>query len=146
MSKEAQLIKYFVQDLQQDCQSYAGLLELLKSLNSAILSRHVETISSLNATISETAIKLHESSLRREKILQALKLTPNRTGAEALIAKLPASLGDSARTWWNEVNLHILACQQQNQANGKLMAMHQEIITQLLNPAESAGVYNPSYY
>lgn len=146
MNKEAQLIKFFVQDLQQDSQSYTGLLDLLKSLNRAILARQVELITSINHQITACTLKLHESSLRREKILQALHLHSQEAGVEQLIAKLPNPLGSSTQTLWQEISQCIIDCKQQNNANGKIMAMHQELITQLLHQADNSGVYNPSYY
>lgn len=142
--KEAQLLQFFAADLTQDLARYHALDAALSAQHAAIMARDTAAIEARNTAMVELIGALHESSQRRSKIAQAFKLSPGVDSAQALAARLPPPAQHQALAQLHELTELMARCKGQNLTNGKLMAMHQELLSQLLDTRDS--LYQPRYY
>lgn len=146
MSKEVQLLKIFVQDLQQDATCYDSLLEILHALHRAILEHNTEIIEALNSQLVKQVSTLHEASLRRRKITDVFKLPHNDEGILHLIDRLPEAINKPLHETWIHLKKQVIECKRQNDINGKLMSMHHDLLNQLLTTDNDSHLYTPQYF
>nr|WP_239481973.1 flagellar protein FlgN [Pseudomonas insulae] len=134
------------QDLQQDCSDYLGLRGLMQELYQHLLKRDSERIDLLNQQISELVDQVRVRAGRRSKILAAFKLAPGGGAMQQLLTLFPEARRDYLQETWQQLGLLAGQCKRLNERNGKLLAMHHEILSQLLGEAESQHLYAPQHY
>lgn len=132
MSQRDRLLAVVDEDLQQDGSDYLVLRELMQSLYGHLLERDVAKIEGVNLQIGSRVEALGVRAGRRSKVLAAFGLEPTGAGMQRLLAVSSGARGEALRQQWQRVGELAAECQQLNERNGKLLAMHHEILQQLL--------------
>lgn len=147
MTRSEQLVQLAGRDIELDCADYQGLQRLMQSLYEQLLVRNSAQIESLNQQISVLVEFIRARAERRRKILNAFGLAPSLSGAmEKLLIHCPLpNRNDYLRSWTQLENL-IQQTKSLNERNGKLLAMHNDILSQLLGNGQAEQVYSPRYY
>jgi len=133
-------------DLQQDHGDYLALRKLMQSLYGYLLERNVAQIERTNLQIGSRVEALAVRAERRSKVLAAFSLEPTAAGMQRLLASRAGASGESLRQQWQQVGELAAECQQLNERNGKLLAMHHEILQQLLAGNQGAQLYTHQAY
>lgn len=144
--REQQLLQVVAQDLQQDYQAYQQLLPLMQELYRQLLQRNSQQIDQLNAQINLLLEPTRQRAERRSKVLQALALGQGPAAMTQLFTRYAASVGEPLRQQWQQLGEWAGQCKVQNERNGKLLAMQNEIISQLLSEPDRALLYNQVYF
>jgi flagella synthesis protein FlgN len=146
VSRREQLLQVIEQDLQQDSIDYSGLQQLMQDLYQQLLARNCQSIDRLNEQIEALLAQLRVRAQRRSKILTAFGL---RSGAEAmqqLFKLFPERQCAQLQQRWERLAQLVGQCKSQNERNGKLMAMHNDILSQLLGENNKASLYTAQYF
>jgi flagella synthesis protein FlgN len=147
MTRSEQLAQVAGRDLELDCTDYQGLQRLMQALHEQLLVRNSARIESLNQQISVLVDFIRTRAERRHKILTALNLEPSSSAAmNTLLAHCPLPNRNAYLHCWHELASLIEQTKSLNERNGKLLAMHNEILNQLLGDAQAVQVYSPRYY
>lgn len=133
-------------DLQQDCADYQGLLQLTEALHACLLERDNQAVEEANQAITTLLERAAARAQRRNRILVAFSLQANEQGMQKLIAKCAPPMQQRLEVSWAELVRLVSACHQQNERNGKLLAMQHDILNHLLDPGPQAAIYAPQYY
>lgn len=145
MNRREQLLQVLERDIQQDCVDYPGLHGLMQDLYQQLLERNSAAIERINAQINLVLEEVRARTERRSKILAAFGLG---TGAEAM-KRAFLLFSDSRRKalqqQWQELAELVKQAKQLNERNGKLLAMHNDILNQLLAADRDPQVYTPQY-
>lgn len=146
MSRAVQLVQVAGRDIEQDCADYQGLQGLMQSLYEQLLLRNCEQIELLNQQILVLIEFITSRSERRRKILATFGIpaSASNQGMIKLLCMAPESVNLLAR--WSQLEGLVQETKTLNERNGKLLAMHNEIINQLLGGQQAAQVYSPQYY
>ena len=87
---------------------------------------------------------------QREKLLAVvdddLQQDTSSVGMRRLLASCTGERGESLQQHWRQVGDLAVQCQQFNEHNGKLLAMHHDILQQLLAGGQDARLYSPQAY
>lgn len=144
-NRAAQLIQLAARDIEQDCTDYHGLQGLMHSLYEQLLLRDCEKIDQLNQQIMVLVEFIAQRAQRRRKILTAFGVpaAASNPGIVKLLCSLPDSTNALAR--WAQLENLIKETKTLNDRNGKLLAMHNDIINQILG-GQAEQVYSPRYY
>ena len=141
-AREQQLLLVVEQDLEQDCADYLVLRGLMQELYQQLLKRDSQQIDLLNEQILPLVDQAKARAERRSKVLAAFALGSGHSAMQKLLARYPqAQRNHLAHTWEQLGQLAGL-----NERNGKLLAMHHEILEQLLGEPGSAQLYAPQLY
>ncbi|WP_443191220.1 flagellar export chaperone FlgN [Pseudomonas indica] len=143
MSRAAQLLHVFEQDLQQDCADYLGLRGLMQELYDQLLKRDCGRIDLLNRQIGDMLEQMDARAQRRSKILTAFRLDKGAEGMQQLLDHFPPAQRARLRESWEQLGQLAAQCKRLNERNGKLLAMHHEILDQLLGETDPAQLYAP---
>ena len=147
MTRSEQLAQLAGRDLELDCADYRGLQQLMQALYEQLLVRNSAQIESLNQQISVLIDFIRTRAERRSKILAAFNLVPTSSAAmKHLLACCPQPSRDAYLHCWHELETLIGQTQTLNERNGKLLAMHNEILSQMMGDAQAVQVYAPRYY
>ena len=148
MTRAEQLFDLLLRDLQQDCLDYQALKRLMGCLYEALMARHASEIESLNQQVNLLLDYVRARAQRRSKILSAFNQgQPLSTQAMTqLIARSPAPWQERLGDAWQQLETQVRETKLLNERNGKLLAMHSELLSQLLGARHSQAVYQPSYY
>lgn len=146
MSQREQLLQAIENDLRQDCSDYLGLRGLMQELYQQLLRRDSEQIDLLNQQISQLVDQVRARAARRSKILAAFKLVPGAGVMERLFEQFPNHRRNNLTDTWQQLGVLAGQCKRLNDRNGRLLAMHHEILNQLLGDAESQHLYAPQHY
>lgn len=133
-------------DLQQDCADYKGLLQLTEALHGCLLERDNHAVETTNQAITNLLERVAARAQRRNRILTAFSLEASEQGMQKLIATCEPALRQRLAISWGELGRLASECQQQNERNGKLLAMQHDILSQLLDQGPQAAIYMPQYY
>lgn len=145
-AREQQLLQVVEQDLQQDCADYLALRGLMQELYQQLLKRDSQQIDLLNEQITPLVEQAKVRAERRSKVLAAFRLGAGHAGMSQLIERYsPALRGHMERTW-EQLGQLAGQCKRLNERNGKLLAMHHEILEQLLGEPGAAHLYAPQPY
>jgi flagellar biosynthesis protein FlgN len=136
MSHAAQRVKAIIQGLAQDSQHYRTLRTLLDQQRLHIIARDAAELDAVNARIMTLYQQLSHSSQQRYQWLDALGIQASNYGMQSLISRLPVTHKPQVSALWHDLQQQAAACRTQNEANGALMHMQQEILTSLLNIGE----------
>lgn len=146
MSQREKLFAVVANDLQQDHADYRALRELMEALYTHLLARDVPAIEQTNQQIGRHVEDMGARAARRSKVLAAFGLQASAEGMQRLLASCAGSQGESMRRDWQQVGELARVCQQLNERNGQLLAMHHEILQQLLAGNQSAQLYTHQAY
>ncbi|WP_313499701.1 flagella synthesis protein FlgN [Stutzerimonas nitrititolerans] len=146
MSQREKLLAVVDDDLQQDCSDYRSLRELMQRLYGHLLERDVPEIERINAQIDNRIEVLAARAQRRSKVLTAFRLEATGPGMQRLLASCPGERGEALQQHWQQLGELARQCQQLNERNGRLLAMHHEILQQLLLGNQGARLYTHQAY
>lgn len=141
MSRSRQLLELIAADIQQDLQDYPALQELLQQQHLSLLRRDAAGVEALNAEITVQTTVIQRRAQRRSKILRAFQLEEGAAGMQRLLAAYPEPQRQAVQTAWARLAALTAECRQLNERNGRLLAMQQEILTQLIG--EQPHLYAP---
>ncbi|WP_312254940.1 flagellar protein FlgN [Stutzerimonas nitrititolerans] len=146
MSQREKLLAVVDDDLQQDCSDYRSLRELMQMLYGHLLERDVPEIERINAQIDNRIEVLAARAQRRSKVLTAFRLEATGPGMQRLLASCSGERGEALQWHWQQLGELARQCQQLNERNGRLLAMHHEILQQLLLGNQGARLYTHQAY
>ncbi len=146
MSQRDKLLAVVDDDLQQDCGDYLALRELMNDLYGRLLERDVPEIDRINLQITVRVEAIATRAQRRSKALAAFGLDTSAVGMRRLLSSCKGERGESLQQHWLQVGDLAVQCQQINEHNGKLLAMHHDILQQLLAGGQDARLYSPQAY
>lgn len=147
MTRSEQLVQLAGRDIELDCADYQGLQRLMQSLYGQLLVRNSAQIESLNQQISVLVEFIRTRAERRSRILTAFGLSPSIPGAmEKLLIHCPLPNRNDYLQSWSQLENLVQQTKSLNERNGKLLAMHNDILNQILGNGQAAQVYSPSYY
>ncbi|NLO80708.1 MAG: flagellar protein FlgN [Xanthomonadaceae bacterium] len=141
MSRRRQLLKLIAEDVRRDLQDYPALRELLERQHTAMLRRDAGAMESLNTEIGARLEDIRTRAQRRSKVLRAFGLELGAAGMQRLFAAYPPLLRQELESAWAKLARLAAECKQLNERNGKLLAMQNEILAQLLG--EQSYLYSP---
>jgi len=133
-------------DLRQDCSDYLALRELMQELYGRLLERDVPEIDRINLQITLRVEAIAARAQRRTKVLAAFRLDATGAGMRRLLSSCSGERGVSLQQHWQQVGDLAVQCQLFNEHNGKLLAMHHDILQQLLAGNQDARLYTPQAY
>ncbi len=146
MSQREKLLGVIEADLRQDCSDYLSLRGLMQELYGGLLERDSARIDVLNPQIVALVDLLRLRAQRRSKVLAAFGLGQRGEDMLALLAQLPASQSRDLQNVWQQLGNLAEQCKGLNDRNGKLLAMHHDILSQLLDAQADARLYGPQSY
>jgi len=146
VSQRDKLLQVVDNDLQQDCGDYLALRDLMQALYSFLLERDSVEIERINRQISRHVDNLRGRAQRRSKILAAFRLGDDGAGMQRLLESYPEVRRAVLQQFWQQLGRLATECQQLNERNGKLLAMHHEILEQLLATQQPTHLYSPQAY
>ncbi|WP_421682810.1 flagellar protein FlgN [Stutzerimonas urumqiensis] len=143
MSQRDKLLAVIAEDLQQDRDDYRLLERHMEALYGQLLARDCPAIDASNAAIAETVEGLTQRAQRRSKVLGAFGLGATPEAMQRLLGAFAPTRRPTITALWSDVGVLAARCQQLNERNGNLLAMHHEILSQLLGRGAQAAVYAP---
>ena len=146
MSRPEQLLQVIEQDVQQDCADYLALRGSMQELYQQLLERNCRQIDLLNEQISGLVEQLRARAGRRSKILAAFRLGTDQAGLRQLFGQYPRARGVQLQQTWQQLGQLVAQCKYLNERNGKLLAMHGDILNQLLGDGRHTDLYAPQFY
>ncbi|MGY4534364.1 flagella synthesis protein FlgN [Pseudomonas sp. TE3786] len=144
--KREQLLSLIEGDIQQDCADYLRLRGLMQELYEFLLSRDMPRIDVINQQVSALVEDTRLRAERRSKALGALRLQADAAGMYRLFELYPGTRRTQLQQYWSELGQLTSQCQRLNQRNGQLLAMHNDILTQLLSQQGESGLYGQQTY
>jgi len=144
--KREQLLSLIERDIQQDCADYLRLRGLMQELYAFLMSRDSARIDVINQQVSTLVDDTRLRAERRSKALGAFRLQGDAAGMYRLFELYPGVRRTQLQRYWSELGQLASQCQRLNARNGQLLAMHNDILTQLLGSASDTGVYGQQAY
>ncbi|MGE8296117.1 MAG: flagellar export chaperone FlgN [Pseudomonas sp.] len=145
-AREQQLLQVVEQDLHQDCADYLRLRGLMQELYQQLLKRDSRQIDLLNEQILPLVDQAKARAERRSKVLAAFRLGSGHEAMNKLLGRFPPAQRGHLEHTWEQLGQLAGQCKRLNERNGKLLAMHHEILEQLLGEPGSAQLYAPQPY
>lgn len=145
-ARQQQLLRLAERDIEQDCTDYQALQRLMFALYEQLLARDTVQIEQLNQQILVLVEFTRERAERRSKILGALRLGYAQGAMASLFELYPETRRTQLTQRWIELSHLIQNAKALNERNGKLLAMHNDILSQLLGSRQGEQVYSPRYY
>ncbi|AWM59664.1 flagella synthesis protein FlgN [Pseudomonas songnenensis] len=146
MNQRDKLLAVVAIDLEQDCDDYLALRDLMQALYAFLLERDSVEIDRLNLQITTRVETIGARAQRRAKVLSAFRLQADADGMQRLLGSYPDEQAVRLRQSWQQLGVLASQCQQINERNGRLLAMHHEILGQLLAGSHDARLYQPQMY
>lgn len=146
MTRRDKLLQLVEVDIQQDCADYQGLHDLMQAQYGYLLERDHPRIDQANREILALVEAIGTRADRRSKVLAAFGLQPGLAGMAALLAQFPGARGESLQQTWQQLGQLTVQCKRLNERNGKLLAMHNDILSQLLGAGDRAQLYSQQAY
>ncbi len=146
MSRREQLLNIVEQDAQHDCDDYLCLRALMQELYQQLLSRNCNEVDLLNAKIAGLVGRVSARAERRSKILVAFKMGAGAEAMQQLFGLFPRGRGDRLGRVWVQLNQLVIECKRLNDSNGRLLAMHNEILDQLIGGGRNSDLYAPHFF
>ncbi|MCL6687615.1 flagellar protein FlgN [Pseudomonas sp. R3.Fl] len=143
--RRARLLQLIEADIRLDRADYLYLRSALLDLHDQLLARDSEAIARSNIRIGELVEAVRQRADRRAKVLQAFGLDIGRAGMQRLLEHFPGAGRQPLQRDWQALAEQVEECRLLNERNGRLLAMHNEIIGQLLAGQGGHGVYSPEY-
>lgn len=147
MSQKDKLLAVVAGDIAADLNTYGQLQTLLDELHERLLARDTLAIERLNQNVEPCLDALAECSTRRGKVLRAFGLAADPEGMQRLLDAYPAPQREAVRSQWQQLGQAVRHCRQRNERNGRLLAMHNDILNQLLNgTGDGTALYGQQDY
>lgn len=146
MSRREQLLQVIEQDVQQDCADYLALRGSMQELYQRLLERNCRQIDLLNEQIAGLVEQLRARAGRRSKILAVFRLGAGHAALQQLLGHYPRARGEPLLQAWQQLGQLVAQCKYLNERNGKLLAMHNDILNQLLGDGCDSRLYAPQFY
>ena len=146
MSRREQLLDVIEQDIQQDHGDYLNLRELMQGLYSQLLLRDCQQIDQLNVQINHLIEQLRTRAQRRNKILTAFGIMAGTEAMNTLFAAFAPVRAEQMHKAWSRLTQLVAECKKLNERNGKLLSMHNDILSKLLHISSDSPLYSPQYY
>ncbi|CAG8871075.1 hypothetical protein PS627_04268 [Pseudomonas fluorescens] len=143
MSQKAQLLRVIELDLADDLGGYEHLAQWMTRLYGYLMARDCPQIDLANQQISELLDAASLRARRRSKVLQALRLADGSGAMPQLFTLLAPARTARLQDAWNTLTDRVAHCRQLNERNGKLLALHSDILHQLFN-RQPENIYQPS--
>lgn len=143
MTQRARLLAILAQDVQDDLLDYQQLEVLLPELHRALLGRDNPRIAQLNERIESSCTRVRACAQRRSKALAALGLGSGASAMTSLLLHFSAAPRQQLESGWQALRAAAARCAEHNERNGQLLAMHHEIIEQLLGESTRNQLYAP---
>lgn len=141
MSRREQLLQVVEQDMQQDSIDYQRLQQLMQELYQQLLARNCQQIDLLNGQIDLLVVQLRARAQRRSKILNAVGLPSGGEAMQQLFKLFPDRQCAQLQQRWEGLAQLVGHGKQLNERNGKLIAMHHDILDQLLGEKNKTNLY-----
>ncbi|ERI53832.1 hypothetical protein N878_13825 [Pseudomonas sp. EGD-AK9] len=145
-AREQQLLQVIEQDLHQDCADYLKLRGLMQELYQQLLKRDSRQIDLLNEQVTPLVEQARARAERRSKVLAAFQLGSGNAAMQQLLARYPQTQRNNLEHTWQQLGQLAGQCKRLNERNGKLLAMHHEILEQLLGEPGAGQLYAPQPY
>lgn len=146
MNRREQLLDVIEQDIQQDGSDYFVLRELMQGLYAQLLLRDCQQIDQLNLQINQLIEQLRTRAQRRNKILTAFGITTGSDAMQTLFSAFAAPRCAQLQKAWSQLTRLVVECKKLNERNGKLLSMHNDILSKLLNVGADSPLYTPQFY
>ena len=146
MSRREQLLQVIEQHIHEDCADYQALVHMLDGLYEQLMRRDCLLIEQSNQCINAKLEQLATRAAWRVKALKAFGLKANDAAMQRIFAQYPAERAERLAAAWQSLNTLAQTCKTQNERNGRLLAMHNEILSQLLVGEQTDSVYQSQYY
>lgn len=146
MSKREQLLQVVDEDIRQDSADYRVLHQLMQDLYQQLMARNCRQIDLLNEQIEAVLAQLRARAQRRGKILTAFGLSTDGEAMQQLFRLFPARQCAQLQQRWAELAELVRHGKYLNERNGKLMAMHNDILSQLLGDNNKANLYSAQFF
>jgi len=139
MTQRARLLQVIEQDIQQDGRDCLALRDRLQELYRHLLARDSARIEALNPEIQALLDAVAIRAQRRSKALRAFRLPLDAAGMRTLLSNYAPARRADLQQEWLQLGQLTAQCKRLNERNGKLLAMHHDILSQLMgNPREQA--------
>lgn len=146
MTQRARLLQVIEQDIQQDGRDCLGLRDRLQELYRHLLTRDSAQIDRLNLDIQTLLEAVTTRAQRRSKALHAFGLAQDVQGMRTLLSNYPPPRREELQQEWLQLGQLTAQCKRLNERNGKLLAMHNDILSQLLGDTREQAVYSRQGY
>ncbi|PSU47191.1 flagellar protein FlgN [Photobacterium frigidiphilum] len=143
MATQAELVKALITELAQDVKSYQQLAQQLKHQQLLLQNRDSKALLTHNVELQLLMQQLNNHAQYRGEHLIALGMTADDAGMKCLLAALPTQYSQQARQLWQQLYDVTLQCQEQNNANGRLLAQQKQMMDKLLKPQQQYS-YSPN--
>ncbi|VXC27583.1 conserved hypothetical protein [Pseudomonas sp. 8AS] len=143
MTQAERLLAILAQDVRDDLQDYQRLEGLLPELHQALLRRDSSQIDPLNEQITACCELVRARAQRRSKALAALGLGQGAQAMHGLLQRFSGVARQQLESCWVALGEAASRCAGYNERNGRLLAMHHEIIEQLLADSTRSELYAP---
>lgn len=143
MATQAELVKALITELAQDVKSYQQLAQQLKHQQLLLQNRDSKALLTHNVELQLLMQQLNNHAQYRGEHLIALGMTADDAGMKCLLAALPTQYSLQARQLWQQLYDVTLQCQEQNNANGRLLAQQKQMMDKLLKPQQQYS-YSPN--
>lgn len=145
MNRREQLLQVLEHDIHRDCDDYAGLHGLMQSLYQQLLERNSANIERINTQINVVLERVRARTQRRSKILAAFGLGSGTAAMNQAFSLFPENRREALQQQWRGLAELVKQAKQLNERNGKLLAMHNDILNQLLAADRDPQVYTQQY-
>jgi flagella synthesis protein FlgN len=146
VKQREQLLQVIEQDVRQDCADYLALRGSMQELYQQLLERNCRQIDLLNEQITTLVEQVRARAGRRSKILAVFRLGGDSAAMRQLLSHYPRARSEHLQQVWQQLGQLVVQCKQLNERNGKLLAMHNDILDQLLGDGRNPQLYAPQFY
>lgn len=136
-------LQQLVGGVQQDLTDYDSLHQILNEQYQLLRERDSQGLADLLKREQTLLLPLRERAARRSKLLAQLGLDASDHGMRQLLDKLPANLSEKLSPQWQQLQQRVVECKRQNEQNGKLLAIQNQVIRRMLY-GEPSGDYSPA--
>jgi flagella synthesis protein FlgN len=133
----------FSEILRIESEQTERLLELLRQEHQLLLQPPSSALEELTAVKQQQLEQLEQTVQRQTRLLARLGLSPDRQGAEAFIASLPAP--SPLHTQWLNLEEMLEASRKQNEINGGIVALSRRQISNALDLLQSTRQGQKTY-
>jgi flagella synthesis protein FlgN len=146
VKQREQLLQVIEQDVRRDCADYLALRGAMQELYQQLLERNCRQIDLLNEQITTLVEQVRARAGRRSKILAVFRLGGDSAAMQQLLSHYPRARSEHLQRVWQQLGQLVVQCKQLNERNGKLLAMHNDILDQLLGDGRDPQLYAPQFY
>lgn len=143
MTQKAKLLRVLEQDLQADLAGYQRLAQWMSDLYGWLMARDCPQIEVANQQISVLLDAAALRTSRRSKVMQAFRHDGGTASMDRLLTLLAPERSAVLQGNWNTLMQQVERCRELNERNGRLMAMHRDILQQLFYQVPDS-IYQPS--